>query len=466
MDLVLLSRIQFAWTVGFHYLFPPLNIGLSILLVLMEGTYLRTRNPLYHRLARFWTRIFGLTFALGVASGIVMEFQFGTNWSQYSRYVGDVFGSALAAEGIFAFFLESGFLGLLLFGWDRIKPGLHFLATVMVALGAHFSAIWIVVANSWQQTPAGYVIDTSGPVPRAVTENFWQVVFNPSFLERISHVYLAAWLAGAFFVLSVSAYYMLRGRCLDFARAGMRIGLIVAAVASVFQLASGHSSAVGIAGYQPAKFAATEAHYAAKEPADAYIFGWVDEENRKVYGLRIPRLLSILLHRDPNAPVVGLEAFPRGDWPPVNITFLAYHLMVIIGFTLIGIMVLGALFLWRGTLERRRWFLWILVVSVVLPEMANQFGWAVAEVGRQPWIVYGLMRTADAVSRSIGAGSVLSSLVLFTLIYILLFLLFIYLLNAKIQQGPPEPTASEEPGRGKLEPGPITEEDLYEGGRA
>ena len=211
MDTLFLSRMQFAFTIGFHYLFPPLSIGLGLLLVVMEGLYLKTKNPLFHSMARFWVRVFGLIFALGVATGIVMEFQFGTNWSIYSRYVGDVFGSALAAEGVFAFFLESGFLAILLFGWDKVKPRTHFISTVMVCLGAHFSAVWIIVANSWQQTPAGHHIVDSGNGARAEIVDFWQLVFNPSTLDRLSHTVMGAWQAGAFLVLSVGAWYLLKG---------------------------------------------------------------------------------------------------------------------------------------------------------------------------------------------------------------------------------------------------------------
>src|SRR5277367_5358262 len=225
MDVLLLSRIQFAFTISFHYIYPPLSIGLGVALVLMEGLWLYTKDAQYHQMARFWTRIFGLTFAIGVASGIVMEFGFGTNWATYSRYVGDIFGSALAAEGIFAFFLESGFLAVLLFGWDRVGPKLHFFSTCMVCLGAHFSAVWIVVANSWQQTPSGFHIVGEGMHARAEVTDFWQVVFNPSMVDRLSHTICGAWQTGAFLVVSVSAWYLLKRKFVNFARAALRVGL-------------------------------------------------------------------------------------------------------------------------------------------------------------------------------------------------------------------------------------------------
>src|SRR5580658_4618361 len=262
MDVLTLSRIQFGLTIGFHYIYPPLSIGLGVMLVIMEAAWLRTKNDVYYQMAKFWTNVFALTFALGVATGIVMEFEFGTNWATYSRFVGDIFGSALAAEGIFAFFLESGFLALLLFGWDRIKPGLHFFATSMVALGAHFSAVWIVVANSWQQTPAGYhLVGQPGGGVRAEVTSFWEAVLNPSTLSRIWHVFMGAWQAGAFAVLSVSAYYLLRRKNQDFAKASIKIALVIAAVASLLQLFSGHDSAKVVAATQPAKLAAYEGHY-------------------------------------------------------------------------------------------------------------------------------------------------------------------------------------------------------------
>jgi cytochrome bd ubiquinol oxidase subunit I len=437
MDVLTLSRIQFAFTIAFHYLYPPLSIGLSVILVIVESRWLRTRNPLYHQMARFWTRVFALTFAIGVATGIVMEFEFGTNWASYSRYVGDVFGSALAAEGIFAFFLESGFLAVLLFGWDRVKPGTHYLATWMVCLGAHFSAIWIVVANSWQQTPAGYHLVGEGLRVRAEITDFWAMVFNPSSMDRLSHVVCGAWQAGAFLVISVSAFYLLRQRHLDFARASLKVGLGVALITSVLQLVTGHASAVGVAQHQPAKLAAFEGHYETAARAPLYLFGWADDSGHRVrFGVAVPGLLSYFVHGDAAKPVTGLNAFPREDRPPVNFVFQTYHAMIGIGLGLIGLSWLSAWFWWRGTLFEHRWLLWLLVIAVLGPQLANQLGWFSAEVGRQPWIVYGLLRTSDGLSRVVTAQLVVTSLVLFTLIYALLFAVFVYLLNDKIQHGP------------------------------
>ncbi|NUM81372.1 cytochrome ubiquinol oxidase subunit I, partial [bacterium] len=387
MDAEILARVQFAFTIAFHYIYPPLSIGLGVILVMMEGMYLRTDNPLYERMTKFWVKVFALTFAMGVATGIVMEFEFGTNWATYSRYVGDVFGSALAAEGIFAFFLESGFLAVLVFGWNKVGPKMHFFATIMVSLGSMLSAVWIVVANSWQQTPAGFQIVGEGMHARAEITDFWAMVFNPSSVDRLSHVLSGAWQAGAFLVLSVGAYYLLKNRHIEFAKSSIKIALALAVFASLFQLFTGHESAMTISKTQPAKLAAFEGHYEKNAPAPLYLFGWVNEKNEEVrFGIAIPGMLSYLIHGDADKPVTGLRAFAPEDRPPVNFVFQTYHLMVAIGFTLIGISLLSGFLLWRKKLFESRWMLKILVVSVLLPQIANQAGWFSAEVGRQPWI--------------------------------------------------------------------------------
>jgi len=436
MDVLTLARIQFGATIAFHYIYPPLSIGLGVMLVIMEGLWLKTKNPIYHQMARFWTKVFALTFAIGVATGIVMEFEFGTNWATYSRFVGDVFGSALAAEGIFAFFLESGFLAVLLFGWDKVSRKVHFFSTCMVCLGAHFSAVWIVVANSWMQTPTGYHIVGEGMHARAEVTDFWQVVFNPSMVDRLSHVVVGAWLAGSFLVVSVSAWYLLKKKHLEFARASLKVGLTVALASSLLQGFTGHISAQGVGKNQPAKLAAFEGLYATTSNAPLTLVGWVDEKNEKVDGIQMPWLLSFLDHNDFHAPVTGLDAFAPEERPPVEASFLFFHGMVGIGFALIAISALGFLYFRHGSLHERRWLLWILVFSVLGPQIANQLGWFAAEVGRQPWLVYGLMRTPEGLSAVVKANVVLTSLILFTFIYFLLFWVFIYLLNDKIQHGP------------------------------
>jgi cytochrome bd ubiquinol oxidase subunit I len=437
MDVEILARLQFAFTIAFHYIFPPLSIGLGVLLVFMEGMYLKTKNEVYEKMTKFWVKVFALTFAVGVASGIVMEFEFGTNWATYSRYVGDIFGSALAAEGIFAFFLESGFLAILVFGWNKVGPKMHFFSTLMVSLGSMFSAVWIVIANSWQQTPAGYHIVGEGLEARAEITNFWEMIFNPSSMERLAHVLSGCWLAGAFLVISVSAWYLIKNKHVDFAQRSLKIALFLALFASLYQLHTGHQSAIGVSETQPAKLAAMEAHFDSSAAAPLYLFGWVNEDEQEVnFSIAIPGMLSYLISGDFNYPIIGLNAFEKSDIPPVNIVFQSYHLMVAIGFLLIGISLLGVFLLWRKKLFNLKWYLYVLVFSVLLPQFANQLGWITAEVGRQPWIVYGLLRTSEALSKVVEAGQVWFSLILFFLIYSLLFVLFIFLLNEKIKHGP------------------------------
>jgi len=440
MNELFLARFQFAFTVAFHYIFPPLSIGLGLILVIMEGLYLKTGDALYHRMTRFWVKIFGLIFAIGVATGVVMEFEFGTNWATYSRYVGDVFGSALASEGIFAFFLESGFLAILLFGWDKVSKGVHFLSTVLVCLGAHFSAVWIVVANSWMQTPAGYHIVGQGMTARAEITDFWGMVFNPSSVERILHVYMGAWAAGAWLVASVSAYYLLKKRHEAFARRSLKIALVMTMVAAVGNIVTGHDSARGVARNQPEKLAAMEGAFAPSAPADAYVFGWVDAANERVSGLKIPfpGFLSWIAFGNRTAPVQGIKAFPAEDLPPVQPVFQMYHAMVAIGMFLFGLSAVGLFAWWRGTLWTSPILLKLMVWAVLGPQIANQLGWFVAELGRQPWIVYRLLRTSEALSKTVNANMILGSLLMFAVIYLLLFVLFIYLLDRKIKAGPDE----------------------------
>ena len=435
METEILARVQFALTIAFHYIYPPLSIGLGLLMVVFKGIYLRTGKKEYDTLARFWTRIFSLTFGLGVATGIVMEFEFGTNWATYSRYVGDIFGSALAAEGVFAFALESTCLGIVLFGWNKVKPIWHFLATLGVFLGSMCSAIWIVIANSWQQTPAGYVVAGEGLQAKAVITDFWAMVFNPSSVDRIWHVWQGAFLAGIFLVLSVHAWYLLKGRHVEISKKAFRVTLIIATVVCLLQLVSGHSSADGVAQNQPEKLAAMEGHFQTG-PADLYLFGWVDKQNEVTHGVKIPNGLSYMIHYDTAAPVTGLDQYPVEDRPgQVNAVFQFYHIMVAIGMFLIALTLYASFLLWRGKLYDKRWLLHIFVWSVLLPQIGNQVGWFAAEMGRQPWIVYKLLRTSDALSKSVTANQILFAIILFTVIYIILFALFIYLMNKKIVHG-------------------------------
>lgn len=447
VDVTTLHRVQFALTIMFHYLFPPLSIGLGVLLVVMEGAFLRTGDRRYEAMARFWTRVFAVNFAMGVATGIVMEFQFGTNWARYSRFVGDVFGSALAAEGIFAFFLESGFLAVLVFGWDRVSPRMHFVSTIMVALGSIFSSVWIVIANSWQQTPAGHHIVGEGSSRRAEIVDFWAMVFSPSSMPRLLHVLLGAVILGAFFVMSVSAHHVLRARrdggekgrlAGDIARRAFTLALVVGALGSVGEIFAGHLSADVVAHHQPAKLAAFEGHFhTGTGGSPMYVVGWPDVKAEEVrFGVAVPGLLSFLVHQDFSTPVAGLDQIPEADRPPVRVPFVTYHLMIGLGVTFVGLTALGLVFLRRGKLFETPWLLKVFVFAVAGPYVANEAGWVSAEVGRQPWVVYGLLRTSEGISRSVPASHVVASMVGFAAVYALLFAVWVHVLNAKIQHGP------------------------------
>jgi cytochrome d ubiquinol oxidase subunit I len=440
MDAIFLSRIQFSLTSMFHYIYPPLSIGLGLILVIMEGIYLKTKNPFYKRMTKFWVKVFALTFALGVATGLVQLFGFGTNWARYSRFVGDVFGSALGAEGIFAFFLEAGFLGVMLFGWDRVSAKIHYLSTILVALGAHFSALWIVIANSWMQTPAGYKIVGEGSEAKAVVTDFWQMIFNPSSVDRVIHVILGCWLAGIFLVVSVSAYYLMKNRHLAFAKVSLKISLIAASVVLILQLISADSTARGVAFNQPEKLAAMEGIYQTSEASPLTLFGWVDDRTETVYGLKVPGLLSFLIYRDFHTPVTGFDQLPKDEKPPVQVVFQSYHLMILM-WGLMTLATICALYCWkRNSLAKAKGVLWLLIISVIFPQIANQAGWMTAEIGRQPWVVYKLLKTSEGVSATVKAGQVAGSITMFLVIYTLLLVLFLFLLDRKIKHGPEEGT--------------------------
>jgi cytochrome d ubiquinol oxidase subunit I len=447
MDTLTLSRVQFAMTIMFHYLFPPLSIGLGVLLVAFGYLHRRTGDPDYRALGKFWTQVFAVNFTVGVATGIVMEFQFGSNWARFSRYAGDVFGSALAAEGIFAFFLESGFLAILVFGWDRVSSRLHFIATILVALGATFSALWIVVANSWMNTPAGHQIVLHDGVPRAEVVDFWAMVFNPSTVHRVIHVLLGAYILGSFFVMSVSAWHLLRDRNPRASRKAFQVALVFAAVALGAIFISGDSQARNVAATQPAKLAAYEGLYRTTEGGtEMALIGWPNEQEQRLdYSISVPGLLSFLVSGDPAQTVQGLDRTPPADRPPVKIPFAAYHIMVYTFGAMAGLVALALLQWYRGQLFDRRWILWGFVAAVVLPYAANQAGWVATEVGRQPWVVQGLLRTRDAHSNSLHPSQVLGVIVLFGVVYVLLFLVWVRLLNRLIQRGPAvEPVISDQ----------------------
>ena len=436
-DVVTLSRIQFAVHIGFHYLFPPMTIGLSFYIVIIEGLYLITKKKIYERMARFWVKIFGLIFALGIATGVVNVFGMGTNWARFSYYVGDVFGALLGAEGIFAFTLEAGFLGMLLFGWDRLSSKVHFFACCMVALGAHFSATWIVFANSWMQTPAGFQLTGQGLSQHAVLTSFWHAVFNPTSLVRLGHVLLGCWLTGTFLILSVAAYYTLKKRHTEFARKTLHLGLCFGTIFVCLQLWSADSSGRAAAKYQPAKIAALEGVYDTVPSTAFTVFGWSNPKTKKTSGLKIQGLLSLLVHHNSTEPVLGLDQIPKQDWPEAILyTFFNLSLDDLhVGMDVVDD-GMGDTLLFRKRLEKSKFYLKLLVFLIVAPISANLVGWCCAEMGRQPWVVYGLLRTQDAISRSIVASQVWSSLIMFISSFSLLLVLFLYLLNSKIKYGP------------------------------
>jgi cytochrome bd ubiquinol oxidase subunit I len=438
MDPIALARLQFALTASFHFVFPSITIGLGLIVAVLEVARWRTGKDVWDRAARFWTKLFAMTFVVGVATGIVMEFQFGTNWSRYSVFVGDIFGSPLAAEALLAFFLESTFLGLLLFGRDRISSGLRATAAVLVAFGATMSGFWIIVANSWMQTPAGYEIQGD----KAVLTDFFAALFNPSVLPRFTHTIFSSWALAGFIVMAVSAWYVRKGRAGDVSRLTLRIGLIVAIVGTLAVLGTGDTSSRQVAETQPTKFAAMQGLYSTTSAAPLVIWSLPPTQDpaNAIEGpaIQITHLLSFLTFGSFGAAITGLEAFPPADWPPVAATFLAYHNMVLLGTLMALILLSGAYFWWRGKLERSPRWLQFTTWGFVLPFLAIQLGWATAEIGRQPWIVYGLMRTSDATSTVVSAPDIAFSILLFTAIYILLAGLWLFLMHREIVQGPEE----------------------------
>ncbi len=438
MDAVLLARIQFAVTVGFHFLFPPITIGLAWLLVVVEGVGWRTGNEAWIRAGKYFAKLFALTFAVGVATGIVMEFQFGTNWASYSRFVGDIFGAPLAAEGVFAFFLESGFLGLYLFGRNRVSKGVHWFSVLMVAVGATISAFWIIVANSWQQTPAGYVYNEASG--RAELTSFAEAVFNPSTMPRFLHTITAALVCGAFFMAGFAAIQLLRNRGSKAASRALVLSLAAGFIFSVLvAFPIGHEHAQQVAATQPEKFAAIEGLYAGQERAPLVLFGLVSPTPPDLKAkVEIPSMLSWMAFGDVNAHVKGINDFPPDTVPKgaeLWLSFVSFHNMVILGLYFIAITALGLLLVWRKTVTDKRWYLKALAWSMPLPLAACQFGWMAAEVGRQPWIVYGLLKTREAASIVVSAGEILFSLILFSLIYLALGALWVYLLARKAKVG-------------------------------
>jgi cytochrome d ubiquinol oxidase subunit I len=431
MDPLFLSRLQFAAATMFHFLFVPLTLGLSIMVAIMETRYARSGDETYLRMTRFWGKLFLINFALGIVTGITLEFQFGTNWSRYSAFVGDVFGSLLAIEATAAFFLESTLIGVWIFGWKKLSRKAHAAVMWLIAGASTLSAVWILIANSWMQHPVGYVIRNG----RAELESFSAVVFQGWAVLTFVHTVSAAYILSAFFVMGISAYHLLKKQHIDFFTRSFRIALGMGLIFSLLEVVEGHLHGADLSDKQPTKLAAMEAHWETSTRAPVYVFAIPDEKNERnlVEILPIPGLLSFLAKHDPNAEVKGLKAFPPADRPPVLINFIAFKLMVGLGvyFALI------TLYAWvrRNRLTESPGLLKLMVLSIPLPYVAAEAGWVLAEVGRQPWIVYGLMRTSDAAS-PVAGSQVLMSLVAFIVVYGVLGCLGFYLMAKHAMKGP------------------------------
>lgn len=433
MDAVFLSRLQFAFTVCFHFLFPAMTLGTTFIILVTETLHVLNRGEVYKKITDFLVRLLALIFVVGAATGIVMEFSFGTNWATYSRTVADVFGPILAIEGLVAFFLESVFLGVLLFGRNRVSKGVYWLSAFLVFLGGHLSGFWIVVANSWMQTPAGYTLTAEGKI---ILADFYEAVFNPSTNVRFLHTVMASWMTSAILLAGIAGYYVRRGIQGEAAKKMLGMGVFLIAATSLLQLGTGHHHAIEVIDRQPVKAAAFEGHFETSRGAPLYVFGYADEQNEKTYGLYIPKAFSFLYNFDLNSELKGLKDFPREHWPPVNFVFQTYHLMVAIGGLCIGVGLFGLYLMYRGKLHTTSWFLALLPFLIPLPHIAHETGWITAEVGRQPWIIEGLMKTSNAASVVVSSGQILFSLSLFLLVYALLSVVFLMIFLKIVKKGP------------------------------
>jgi cytochrome d ubiquinol oxidase subunit I len=434
MDTLLLSRIQFGLTTAFHIIFPTLTIGLAVYLVAVEGLWLKTKNEIYYRMYRFWVKIFAIHFAVGVVTGITLEFEFGTNFAVFSQKVANIIAPMMAYEGMTAFFLEAGFLGIMLFGWKRVPPALHFLSTCLVALGATFSAFWIMAANAWMQTPAGYkLVDGTFMVT-----SFKEAIFNPAFPTHIAHMLLASYTTASFAVAGISAYYLLKRFHENFYKRSLALALIMAALMAPLQVVVGDFKGQAVAEQQPAKLAAMEAHWETNvgKGAPFIAFALPDAENeRNRFEVSIPNMLSLLITHSMDGQIQGLKEFPKEDRPNILVTFWAFRIMVAIGFLFFFVMLWAAYLWWRRRLFDTPLFLKVLVAIQPLGFVATILGWVTAEMGRQPWVVYGLMRTSEGAS-PIAAGNVVWSLIMFGIFFGVIGASYFYYTLQTLHKGP------------------------------
>jgi cytochrome bd ubiquinol oxidase subunit I len=442
MDALFVDRLQFAFTVSFHYLFPQLTMGLALLIVILKYLAIKKKNDHYNNSARFWAKIFGINFAVGVVTGIPMEFQFGTNFARFSTFAGGVIGQTLAMEGMFAFFLESSFLGLFLYGEKKLGQTGHFVSAILVFIGSWISGYFIVATDAWMQHPVGYAFSPDGSVHLT---SFWELIGNPWALSQYSHNMIGAVITASFVMASVGAYYLLAKRDTDYGKTFIRVGIITGLIASILIIfPTGDFEAKNVAMHQGTKFAAMEGLFETKQGAELVIIGQPDLDKMKLDNpIHVPKLLSFLTYNRWNAEIKGLDAFPKENWPDnIPLLYYGYHIMVGLGTIFIAIMIISALLMWKKKLFETRWMLWILMISFPFPYIANTAGWMTAEVGRQPWLVYGLMKTINGTSPTVSAGNGLFTLLGFLGMYLVLGVLFLLLVIRTINQGPSSTTQS------------------------
>ncbi|MGA7669543.1 MAG: cytochrome ubiquinol oxidase subunit I [Nitrolancea sp.] len=433
---ITMSRLQFAFTASYHYLFPQFTMGVALLILILKTLAVRRGDEKYHNATRFWTKIFAVSFIIGVVTGIPMEFQFGTNWALFSTFAGNIIAQLLAMEGAFAFFLESAFLGLLLFGERRFGQRVHWFAALMVFIGTWASGFFIIAADAWIQHPVGYTTLPDGGIK---ISDYWAVVFNSWTLPMYFHTMSGAVITGAFAMTGLGAYYVLLNRHVEYGRLFLKIGVIVGVIATIFQLyPSGDFEGQQVAQHQPTKLAAMEGLYNTSTGAGVVILGQPDTQTQTLDNkIEIPHVLSFLTYRRWTAKVLGLNSFPRTDWPDnIPLLYYSYHIMVGLGTIFIAMMVLAALLLWRQKLWKSRWMLWILLLATPFPFIANTAGWLTTELGRQPWLIYNLLRTNDGVSMTVSSGNVLFTLIGFAGMYLIMGLLYVVLIVQDVAHGP------------------------------